>query len=101
MKTLLALLVTMTALSAQAWLKSHYGKLKNRGSTYTCTLTNKTNDTLDMKYVVFSFETLSGESAPYDVQNRIDKRVRSGESITASVNETYAYKANVCKFLAR
>ncbi|MFS4459170.1 hypothetical protein [Bdellovibrio sp. HCB2-146] len=101
MKSLLVLLVTVSAFAAQAKLDSHYGKVSRRGNVWTCTLNNKTDGTLDMKYVVFAFERLGSHGdGQWQVQERIDQRVRSGEKLSSSVREV-AHTAQYCKFLAR
>jgi hypothetical protein len=102
MKTLLVLLISGLSFSAHAriGLDSHYGRVTSRGFTYHCTFHNRTSNTLDMKYVVFGFDR-GGDSAVYEVQERIDQRVRSGESLTSSVEESGAITVNYCKFLAR
>lgn len=101
MKALLATLVTLSAFSAHA-LESHYGKLTQRGHVYTCTLTNKTNNTLDMKYVEFSFLRIGGHGDhEFTVRNRIDERVRSGEKISDSVSQAFVQTAYGCKYIAR
>jgi hypothetical protein len=100
MKTLLVLLISGLSFSAHAALESHYGVVTNRGFTHHCTFHNRTGNTLDMKYVVFGFDR-GGDSAGYEVQERIDQRVRSGESLTSSVEDSGAFTTNYCKFLAR
>ncbi len=101
MKALLALMVTTVAFSAHA-LESHYGKLTKRGHVYTCSLTNKTNATLDMKYVEFKFLRIGGHGDNYfTVKNRIDTRVRTGEKIAMSARATSVQTAEGCRFIAR
>lgn len=100
MKAILALLVTVSAFSAHA-LESHYGKVSRRGNVWTCSLNNRTDGTLDMKYVVFAFTRLGNKGdANWQVRERIDQRVRSGESLTAQVRQV-AHTADYCKFMAR
>ena len=100
MKALVLFLATAASLSANAGLESHYGKVKSRGFTHTCSLTNRSGSTLDFKYVVFTFEG-HGDSNDYDVQERIDKRVQPGDSVSASVSQSTATAARYCRFLAR
>jgi len=100
MKALVLFLATAASLSANAALESHYGKVKSRGFTHTCSLTNRSGSTLDFKYVVFTFEG-HGDSNDYDVQERIDKRVQPGDSVSASVSQSVATGARYCRFLAR
>lgn len=100
MKTLLALLVTVSAFSAHA-LESHYGKVSRRGNVWTCSLSNKTEGTLDMKYVVFALTRMGSHGdGEFQVKNRIDERVRSGETLTSKVHAV-AHSADYCKFMAR
>ncbi|MNL14057.1 hypothetical protein D3C87_1349860 [compost metagenome] len=101
MKALLLFLVTAASFSAHAILDSHYGKVKSYGFKYTCSYYNKTNSTLDMKYVIFNFSGMSGENPDFETQVRIDKRVQPGDTISWSVNESHAFTANHCRFLAR
>ncbi|MNT89388.1 hypothetical protein D3C72_2301040 [compost metagenome] len=91
----------MVSFSAFAILDSHYGRVKANGFKYTCSYKNKTNSTLDMKYVVFTFANTSGENPDYDVQVRIDKRVQPGDTVSSSVHEAGAHSASHCHFLAR
>lgn len=102
MKAILFFLVTASALSASAWgLDSHYGRVTNYGNEYTCTWNNSKNRTMDMKYVVFIAERMSGESAPEEVQIRIDRKVRPGDAIESSTDIVGAYMVHNCKFLSR
>jgi hypothetical protein len=100
MKAILALLVTVSAFSAQA-LESHYGKARKSGNALTCSITNKSEGTLDMKYVVFGVSYLGRHGNDGQVQERIDQRVRSGESYTAKVRESGILTVDYCRFLAR
>lgn len=102
MKVFAFLLVSALSLTAGAWgLDSHYGVVSNHGSDYTCTFHNKTNHALDMKYVVFNVDRMSGDSNSNDVQDRIDKVVAAGDTLSASTNIVGPYVVNYCKFLAR
>lgn len=100
MKTLLFLITMSLAFSASA-LEPHFGKLSSNGFTYSCKFTNKSSRTMDMKYVTFVFATASGENPDYEVQNRIDQRVRSGETLRNSVHEPHAHLGRHCYYLAR
>lgn len=53
-----------------------------------------------MKYVVFTFAPPSGDSADYDVQERIDQVVEAGDTASASVREVRG-RPLWCRFLAR
>ena len=100
MKALLALLVTMSAFSAQA-LESYYGKAGKSGNVLTCKLTNRSAATLDMKYVVFNVTQMGRHGNDGSVQQRVDQRVRSGETLTARVQATGVHTVQTCAFLAR
>ena len=102
MKTLVFFMTMAMSLSASASpLEHHFGKISSNGFKYSCTFKNRTSRTLDMKYVTFVFAPLSGESSDYEVQERIDQRVRSGETLRNSVHEPHAYLARHCFYLAR
>lgn len=102
MKLFVFLCVSAMAVSAGAWgLDSHYGVVSNQGWDYTCTFRNNTGRALDMKYVVFNVDRTSGDSASEDVQERIDKIVYAGKTVTASVDISGHYVVNHCRFLAR
>ncbi len=105
MKTFLSILfvaASTASLSAHALgLESFYGRTVQRGHVYTCFYENNTGASQNMKYVVFNFENSAGDSSAYDVQNRIDKVVNSGETITASTQHALNAKVNYCKYLAR
>ncbi|MFS4458037.1 hypothetical protein [Bdellovibrio sp. HCB2-146] len=101
MKTLVFLFAMSLSFSASAALEPHFGKISSHGFKYSCTFTNKSSRTLDMKYVTFVFAPVSGENSDYQVQERIDQRVRSGETLRNSVHEPHAYLARHCYYLAR
>lgn len=102
MKSLLFFLVTAATLSANAgFLEPHIGRVKQSGSKSTCTLLNKTNSTLDMKYVVFRVESYSGEGMGTELQTRIDRRVHPGNAIKASAETGLGNNVNHCYFLSR
>ena len=102
MKALFAALVTLAAVSSAHALESHYGKLTKRGHNYTCTLTNKSNNTLDMKYVEFNFTRIGGHGDNvFNVTKRIDHRVRSGETVSYTVNPNFVQTADFCRYIAR
>ncbi|AFY00554.1 hypothetical protein [Bdellovibrio bacteriovorus] len=101
MKTILMFLITASSLTAGAkFLESHYGKLRTSGHVHSCSFHNSTGGTLDMKYVVFTFAPQSGDSADYDVQERIDQVVEAGDTASASVREVRG-RPLWCRFLAR
>ena len=100
MKALLALLVTMSAFSAHA-LTSHYGSARKSGNALTCTIKNRSANTLDMKYVVFGVTYLGRHGNDGQIQDRIDQRVRTGESLTAKVRASGVHTVDFCRFLAR
>lgn len=101
MKKLLFVLVSATTLTASAGiLESFYGKVRSSGFNHQCTFYNNTGSTLDMKYVAFTFMYLSGDSADYDVQERIDRVVEPGETVSYSVREVHGHP-RYCRFLAR
>lgn len=101
MKSILFLLITAASFSAQAKLESFYGRVSNYGFRYTCTYQNDTGAAQNMKYVIFSFDRLSGENPEFEVQERIDKVVSPGEVIQHSVREPLAHIARHCRYLAR
>ena len=102
MKALFAALVTLAAVSSAHALESHYGKLTKRGHNYTCTLTNNSNNTLDMKYVEFNFTRIGGHGDNvFNVTKRIDHRVRSGETVSYTVNPNFVQTADFCRYIAR
>lgn len=102
MKKLIATAFVLTSVSSYAGvlLTSHYGKLALNGK-YTCTLTNNTGSTLDLKYVVFNLERRAGKERDVVVQKRIDEVVYAGDTLTVSSGETAALIGQSCKFLAR
>jgi len=100
MKAILALLVTVSAFSAQA-LESHYGKARQSGNALKCSITNNSEGTLDLKYVVFGVTYLGRHGNDGQVQERIDQRVRTGESYTAKVRASGVHTVDYCRFLAR
>ena len=102
MKMILLALVSVTALSANAiGLESYYGKVSQHGRDYYCTYTNKTNKTLDMKYVAFDADRIHGDSHSEMIQTRIDRKVAPGKTITAGTEVSHIYTVNTCKFQAR
>jgi hypothetical protein len=102
MKALFAALVTLAAVSSAHALESHYGKLTTRGFKYTCTLKNKSNHTMDMKYVDFAFTRVGGHGDnTFNVTQRIDQRVRSGETASYTVSANNVQTADHCRFIAR
>jgi hypothetical protein len=103
MKAIFALLtISAAAVSANAWgLESHYGTPVKRGHIYTCAYKNTTGATQDMKYVVFSFETLGHGGNDVVTQIRIDKTVAAGETLSASTSGIHTVNVNFCKYLAR
>lgn len=105
MKTFLSLLfVAISSFSVSAHtigLESFYGRVVERGTVLTCIYENTTSRTQSMKYVVFNLEGVSGDSAPYDVQIRIDKMVSSGEVLKSSTDHRMSNRVNYCKYLAR
>lgn len=103
-KAVLFFLTTATVLTAQAriGLESHYGKLTTWGFEATCTFQNKTQEALDMKYVVFALETTpSGNSYYEDYTIRIDRVVRSGETVSFTTLTPAFREAKYCRFMAR
>lgn len=101
MKAFLVLLATVVSFSAQAHLESHYGVLKQRGLSWSCSLKNNTNRTLDLKYVVFTLQPMSGDSADENIQNRVDIRIQPGEVARASADSSVSSVAGHCRFLER
>lgn len=103
MKTFLTLAVlgaSTFSLSAHAGLESFYGKPVQRGHVYKCVYENTTGSAQSMKYVVFNFDHVSGDNAPYDIQERIDTVVQDGDTVAASVSHAQG-RINHCKYLAR
>ena len=102
MKSVLFVLVTVAALGANAWgLESFYGKISQHGHDYYCTYTNTEKVTLDMKYVAFDVDRLSGDNNTQTVQTRIDRKVAPGKTITASTTIVGSQIVSNCKFQAR
>ena len=102
MKALFAALVTLAAVSSANALESHYGKLTKKGHIYTCSLTNKSNHTMDMKYVEFTFTRIGGHGDNiFTETKRIDHRVRSGEKVAYSVRPNFVQTADFCRYIAR
>lgn len=99
MKALLTLAIIVSTTQAFA-LESFYGRAVQRGNTYTCVYENNTGVPQNMKYVVFNFDRVHGDSNSYDVQNRIDKVVASGATISEKTAE-HSARLNFCKYLAR
>ena len=100
MKVILALLVTVSAFSAQA-LVSHYGKARLSGNVLKCSITNNTEGTLDLKDVVFGVTYLGRHGNDGQVKDQIDQRVRTGESYTAKVRASGVHTIDYCRFMAR
>ena len=106
MKTLLSLLfvaASTVSMSAHAGgLESFYGRPVARGLGWKCLYENTTTGTQSMKYVVFTFQSQSGDNADFDVQNRIDQVVSPGESLSASTDHvTGGGRVSYCRYLAR
>jgi hypothetical protein len=102
MKTLIALLVTMSAFSAQARMDSHYGKATKKGVKYACTYTNATGSTLDMKRVEFQFSAMGRHGEDVTVTNNVAQRVQPGYSITSVVSAPIgAVSADFCRFWSK
>ena len=102
MKAILFAALAVTSFSASAHaLQSHYGHLSSNGFTYTCSLANHTEHTLDMKYVSFTVEDISGSNHPYDLDERIDQYVRPGETVSSTMHIAKPVIVRYCKFLAR
>jgi hypothetical protein len=99
MKAVLILLATVVSFSAHA-LISHNGVLKQRGLTWNCSMNNKTNRTLDLKYVVFTLAS-PGDGNDYTIQDRVDIRVQPGETAKASTNTSVNSSGGYCQFLER
>lgn len=102
MKAVLFFCVTAMTLSAGAFgLDSHYGRVTQNGSDYTCTFKNNTGHALDMKYVVFSVTAVGGDDNGHEVQERVDQTVHNGNSVQASTNILGSYLVPSCHFLSR
>lgn len=106
MKSFLSLLfiaASTVSVSAHAiGLESFYGRPVQRGHTWTCFYENTTGSTQNMKYVVFTFDPISGDSASYDVQDRIDQIVEPGETLSARTDQGIgSSRVNYCRYLAR
>jgi hypothetical protein len=101
MKAVLVLLATVVSFSAQARLESHYGVLKQRGLSWSCSLKNNTNRTLDLKYVVFTLTPTSGDSADTTIQDRVDIRIQPGEVARATTSMSVNSHSGNCRFLER
>lgn len=100
MKAVLVLLATVVSFSAQARLISHNGVLKQRGLTWNCSMNNKTNRTLDLKYVVFTLAS-PGDGHDYTIQDRVDIRIQPGETAKASTSTSVNSTGGYCQFLER
>lgn len=100
MKAVIVLLATVISFSAQARLESHYGVLKQRGLTWSCSLKNNKSRTMDLKYVVFTLAA-SGDSHDYSIQERVDIRLQPGETARASTSTSVNSYAGTCHFLER
>jgi len=102
MKAILVLLVTVSAFAAQARLTSHYGKAKKSGVNYTCTYTNNTNSTLDIKRVEFQFSAMGRHGEDQTVVANVSKRIHSGDVVTAKVSAPIGtIAADFCRFWAK
>lgn len=102
MKVFLFLCVSAMAMTAGAWgLESYYGRVTQRGFEYTCSYHNRTGQILDMKYVVFNVDRMSGDDNGHDVQERIDSVVYAGKTLTSKIHIAGSYRVNHCRFLAR
>ncbi len=101
MKAFVVLLIALSSVVAQAGLKSYTGKVTKNGFNYSCSFTNNTDNTLDMKYVVFSLEGVSYDRPVTYSSVRIDERVRSGESIKHTMNVSVRQTATFCTYQAR
>lgn len=102
MKAILFALLAVSSFSVSAHaLQSHYGHLSSYGFEYTCSLANHGEHTIDMKYVSFTVEDMSGSNHPYDLDERIDQYVRPGETVSSTMTITKPVIVRYCKFLAR
>lgn len=106
MKTFLSLLfvaASTVSMSAHALgLESFYGRPVQRGLGWRCLYENTTTSSQSMKYVVFTFQSASGDNADFDVQIRIDQMVNPGEGLSASTDHvTGGDRVNYCRYLAR
>ena len=101
MKAVLVLLATVVSFSAQARLESHYGVLKQRGLSWSCSLKNNKSRTLDLKYVVFTLAPSSGDSNDFRIQERVDIRIQPGEVARASTSTSINSHGGTCHFLER
>ena len=99
MKTVIALLATVTSLSANA-LESNYGKLSYSAGEYHCTLTNN-GAAKDLKYVVYNMERRAGKERDVVVQQRLDAVVAAGETITDDSGLSASLIGRYCRFLAK
>lgn len=101
MKFVVALMATLVSVSsAHALLESHYGKLSYVRGEYVCTYTNNGHDK-NMKWVYFGMEHRGAHGNTFKVQHKVDRVVRSGETITAGSGLNARFNAQFCKFLAR
>ena len=102
MKAILVLMVTASAFAAQAGLTSHYGKVSRSGNKYTCTYTNKTNSTLDIKRVEFQFSSMGRHGEDQTVVANVSKRIHSGDVVKAAVSAPInTIAADFCRFWAK
>ncbi|WP_413288298.1 hypothetical protein [Bdellovibrio sp. HCB337] len=103
MKSILFLAITATAMSANAgwFLKRHTGTLTSTSNHYHCSFKNKTNNSLDMKYVVFYMDSTFDKGGSTTQQDRIDHVIRSGESAKYSMEKPVHYTVSHCTYLAR
>ena len=103
MKSVLALLVTLSAVSANAgwFLKRHIGTVTRSNHQYHCSFKNKTDGSLDMKYVVFYMDSTFDKGGSDAHQERIDHVIRSGESVKYSIDMPIHHTVSHCTYLAR
>lgn len=101
MKAVIVLLATVISFSAQARLESHYGVLKQRGLSWSCSLKNNKSRTMDLKYVVFTLSPSSGDSHDYEIQERVDIRLQPGQTARASTSTSVSSYSGHCRFLER
>lgn len=101
--SLLVLVASTASISAHAiGLESFYGRPVQRGLGWKCLYENTTTSAQSMKYVVFTFQSSSGDNADFDVHNRIDQVVHPGQSLNAETDHVIGGdKVNYCRYLAR
>lgn len=97
MKAILALLVTVSAFSAYA-TSSIYGDARKSGNSVTCSITNNSEGTLDLKWVEFGVTYLGRHGDDGQVRKLINASVGSGETFTAKVSAPYAHTVDYCRF---